>query len=65
MFKKKEESPNEFLILGHFIKYNLYLLAKSVVFSSVFSKVDSVQDAINTTNTVMDGIDLDRKKSSE
>lgn len=62
MFKKKTEPPNEFLILGHLIKYNLYLLAKSVVFSSLFSKMNSVDDAIQQTNLVMQEIDLDSKK---
>lgn len=65
MFKKKNESPNEFLLLGHFIKYNIYLLAKSVVFSSIFSKVDNIEDAVAKTNMVMQEIDLDMRQKSE
>jgi len=65
IFKSKESPanhPNEFVILGHLIKYNIYLLAKSVVFSAVLKHKGDVQSAVTETHQVMDALDLDLKK---
>ena len=51
----------EILILGHMIKYNLYMLAKSVIFSSVLQKSQDIQSAIEQTNMVVEELDLDTK----
>jgi hypothetical protein len=55
-------STEEFLVLGHLIKYNLYLLTKSVVFSAVLAKSTNYDDAIAITNSVMTELDLDLKR---
>ena len=51
--KPEETNTQDFLVLGHLIKYNLYMLAKSVVFSSVVSKSSDIDSAIETTHRVM------------
>jgi len=58
----KSKEPNEYLILGHMIKYNLYLLSKAVVFSAVAAKTDSLQAAVEQTEKVMHELDLDAKR---
>lgn len=58
-------NAEEFLVLGHLIKYNLYLLTKSVVFSAVLAKSANSDDAISITNKVMSELDLDTKRRSE
>jgi hypothetical protein len=72
MTKKKapenKEQPNnveDFVVLGHLIKYNLYLLAKSVVFSAVVGKCKSVDEAIDVANKAISELDLDTKRRSE
>ena len=57
-----EKEPEEYLILGHLIKYNLYLLAKSVVFSSILTRCESVEDAVEATNRAIAELDLDSKR---
>ena len=52
-----DEKVREALILGHFIKYNLYLVAKATVFSSIYSNLKSTRDAIAETNAVMKEFD--------
>lgn len=54
--KKKENSTDthEMLSLGHLIKYNLYLLAKAVVFSSVLKeKQGNINEAANYAHAIM------------
>ena len=51
----------EILILGHMIKYNLYMLAKSVIFSSVLQKSTDIPSAVEQTNMVVAELDLDTK----
>jgi hypothetical protein len=67
--KKPESSqadPNEqFLVLGHLIKYNLYLLTKSVVFSAITTKTNNIDEAVSMTNKVMDELDLDTKRRAQ
>ena len=75
MSKKKPSKPStqnptsnsteEFLVLGHLIKYNLYLLTKSVVFSAVLAKSTNYDDAIAITNSVMTELDLDLKRRAQ
>lgn len=65
VFKSKEEKEHqhdEFVVLGHLIKYNLYLLAKSVVFSAVLRQKGDVQSAVTETHQVMQALDLDAKR---
>lgn len=59
----EENVTDEYLILGHMIKYNLYLLSKSIVFSSVMSKTSNIKDAISLTDEVMKEIDLASKET--
>lgn len=53
---------NEFLIVSHLIKYNLYLLSKSILFSSLLnnSKKDPLEIA-KEVNKIIDEIDLSNK----
>lgn len=55
----------EFLILGHLVKYNIYLLTKAVVFSTLCQKMDDINAATEMTNKVLSDLDLDAKKRSE
>lgn len=48
-----EEKFREALILGHFIKYNMYLLAKATVFSAIYSNYKSTRDALAETRAIM------------
>ena len=60
-----DEKVREVLILGHFIKYNLYLVAKATVFASIYSNLKSTRDAVAETNAVMKEFDKPpRKKKS-
>ena len=75
MAKKKVEQPEtpqqapsnieDFVVLGHLIKYNLYLLAKSVVFSAVVAKSKNVDEAVDIANKVISELDLDSKRRAE
>lgn len=60
--KVQTQTDSEFLVLGHLIKYNLYLLAKSVVFSAVSREVSNTSSAVDITNRVMQELDLDLKR---
>ena len=57
--------PQEYLVLGHLIKYNLYMLAKSVVFAAVSKNVDDTDKAVDVTNRVMQELDLDSKRRTQ
>lgn len=59
---RQSNSTEEFLVLGHLIKYNVYLLAKAVVFSAVSSKTSNVEEAVAVTNKVISELDLDTKR---
>lgn len=70
--KKTPQTPSndidptkDALILGHLIKYNLYLVAKSIVFSALASKCTTPQEAVDLTNKIMTELDLDAKQRSE
>lgn len=66
----KEEAPKldvvrESLLLGHLVKYNLYLLTKSIIFSSLLHQLGDVEKATEETNRVIGELDLDTKKRTE
>jgi hypothetical protein len=61
----QSNSTQEFLVLGHLIKYNMYLLTKAVVFSAVSAKTNNVEEAVNMTHRVMTELDLDTKRRTE
>lgn len=50
-----QNQQSEYLVLGHLVKYNLYLLCKSVVFSSIVSKNSS---EITTKEDVLKVVEL-------
>jgi hypothetical protein len=68
---KKDIKPidSEFQIhslqIGHLLKYNLYLLTKALVFQTVYSDAESVEEAIKTTENVMGELDLDYKNRNK
>ena len=63
--EKKLDVIVESLTLGHLIKYNLYLLAKTNVFSAILNnKKLSVDDAITETNRVLIELDAESKKDN-
>jgi hypothetical protein len=55
---------DDFLVLGHLIKYNLYLLAKSQIFAALLNTMNT-DDAIFETNRVIGELDLDTKRRAE
>lgn len=60
-----KKKVDDYLILGHLIKYNLYLLSKSVIFSSILNQSKDIEKAISLTNQTMDELDLDTKARKE
>ena len=54
----QNNSNEQFLVLGHLIKYNVYLLTKAVVFSAVSAKTNNVDEAVAMTHKVMLELDL-------
>lgn len=56
---------HEVVVLGHLIKYNLYLLAKTNIFSSLLTQTGDVDKSISETTRVMSELDLDTKTRSE
>ena len=72
MIKKKKKKAvlappvtDEFVILGHLIKYNLYLMTKAIVFSSIFTKNGDVSGSTELTNAVLVELDLAAKRRAE
>lgn len=57
----EDEKVREFLMLGHFIKYNLYLVAKATVFSAIYANLKSSRDAVTETRYVMEEFDRPQK----
>lgn len=62
---QQNNSTEEFLVLGHLIKYNLYMLTKSVVFSAIAAKTNDMDEAISITHKVMSELDLDLKRRTQ
>jgi hypothetical protein len=66
--KSSSESPDqlsELLILGHLIKYNLYMLGKATVFAAVMAKSKNLETALLDTEKAMSELDLDTKMRKE
>jgi hypothetical protein len=66
--KSSSESPDklsELLILGHLIKYNLYMLGKATVFAAVMAKSKDLHTALLDTEKAMSELDLDTKMRKE
>lgn len=59
------EVNQEYLVLGHLIKYNLYLLTKAVVFSAVSQNETNPFRAAEITNTIIQDLDLDTKRRTK
>ena len=64
LFKKQNPEENEYYLLGHMIKYNLYLLSKAIVFSAISEKnpKSSLSEIAESTNKTMTELDLSNKK---
>lgn len=62
---KEPSNLEEFVVLGHLIKYNVYLLAKSIVFSAVVGKCKSVEEAVDVANRAIAELDLDSRRRAE
>lgn len=52
-----EELMREALLLGHCIKYNLYLMAKATVFSAIYANLKSTRSALAETRAIMADFD--------
>lgn len=70
--KKKAKSSSEgsqelseLIILGHLIKYNLYILGKATVFAAVMAKSKDLHTALLDTEKAMYELDLDTKNRKE
>lgn len=61
MNEETTTTNDDFLVLGHLIKYNLYLLAKTQVFAALLGTLN-VDEAIFETNRVIGELDLDTKR---
>lgn len=74
LFKKNKAAPStdeppvdyvrEGLLLGHLVKYNLYLLSKAVIFAALIKteEFSDSDDAARETNRVIGELDLDTKQ---
>mgnify|MGYP003325805148 CR=1 FL=1 len=54
-------TKEDFLVLGHLVKYNLYLLAKAQIFAALSQSLN-VNEAIAETHRVIGELDLDTKR---
>lgn len=66
--KSSSESPDqlsELLVLGHLIKYNLYMLGKATVFAAIMAKSKDLHLALLDTEKAMGELDLDSKMRKE
>ena len=53
----------DFLVLGHLVKYNLYMLAKAIVFASILDKANGdIVVAVEEANATMEALDLDSQR---
>jgi hypothetical protein len=57
----EDEKVRELLLLGHYIKYNLFLMANATVFSAIYANLKSTRDAVTETRYVMEEFDRPRK----
>lgn len=54
-------TKDDFLVLGHLVKYNLYLLAKAQIFTALVKNLP-IGEAIFETHRVIGELDLDTKR---
>jgi len=62
------ESPqelSELLVLGHLIKYNLYMLGKATVFAAIMARSKDLETALLDTEKAIGELDLDTKMRKE
>lgn len=59
------QEPSELIILGHLIKYNLYMLGKATVFAAVMAKSKDLHTALLDTEKAMAELDLDTKNRKD
>lgn len=65
---EKSVPVTDFLLLGHLMKYNLYMVSKALVFGVVsdrLSKSATLEDVVAETNKIMLELDLDTKQRME
>lgn len=63
---EKRDDVFEFLVLGHQIKYNIYLLAKSLVFSALVQNPNTdVKYISKIVNEVMIDLDIENKPKED
>lgn len=68
---KKQTQPEispldqEKLAIGHLIKYNLYLLSKSIVFAALSQNIKDPKKAAEKANEIINELDLDTKRRLE
>ncbi len=53
----EDEKVREFILLGHYIKYNMFLMANAMVFSAIYANLKSTRDAVSETRYVMQEFD--------
>ena len=65
---EKELSEDPYFLLGHMVKYNIYLLSKSIIFSSIgksfnreLSEAD-ISHIVSLTNTAIAELDSANKQ---
>jgi hypothetical protein len=64
--KELSLEAKEALLAAHLIKYNLYLLSKSVIFASILStNKGTIAETVELTNAAIDGLDLVSKEQRE
>lgn len=64
---KKDDVEEDYFVLGHMIKYNIYLLSKSIVFSALCQKNPKadLSELVKQTNETMTSLDLASSPSEE
>lgn len=64
--QQNQVGMEDFLVLGHLIKYNFYMLAKSICFASILRETNGdIPAAVEEANSVMEALDLDTKRRRE
>jgi hypothetical protein len=68
LMKSKSEEEKDYYVLGHMIKYNLYLLSKAIIYSSFVNKFsgssiteDDVEKFAEYTESALKELDLANK----
>lgn len=62
---KELDTTSEFIVIGHLVKYNLYLLAKATVFAAIMAKSKDLHTALLDTEKAINELDLDTKSRKE